>query len=132
DYPLYGGIIPRFDPDGPFAAPHVLLVGDAAGVDPLYGEGIAPALGYGQLAAAAIADAFARGDFSFRNYRRNLMRSELGKMLRWRLLATRAVYRLTSPAIQRLIWWRSDRLIYWAVENLFTGWAQREQERKSS
>lgn len=132
DYRLYGGIIPQFDPGGPFAAPHTLLVGDAAGVDPFYGEGIAPGLGYGQLAAAAVADAFARGDFSFQDYRRNLMRSELGRMLRWRLLATRTVYRLASPPIQRLIWWRSGRLIRWAIEHLFTGWAQRGKERRPS
>lgn len=125
DYRLWGGIIPQFAPQGPFAAPRVLLVGDAAGVDPFYGEGIAPALGYGQLAATAILDAFTHGDFSFRNYRRNLLKSELGKMLRWRLLAARVVYRLSCPAVQRLIWWKSGSLIPWAVEYLFTGWARK-------
>ncbi|MBC7225979.1 MAG: FAD-dependent monooxygenase [Thermoflexales bacterium] len=132
DYRLYGGIIPQFAPEGPFAASRALLVGDAAGVDPFYGEGIAPALGYGQLAAAAIADAFARGDFSFQGYRHRLLESELGKMLRWRLLATRTVYRFPLPGVQRLIWWRSGSLINWAVEHLFTGWAQRGKGRRSS
>lgn len=74
-----------FSPRSRFAAPRLLLVGDAAGVDPLFGEGIAPALAYGKLAARAIQDAFARQDFSFRDYRRRLFASEVGRylLLRW-------------------------------------------------
>lgn len=74
-----------FSPRSRFAAPRLLLVGDAAGVDPLFGEGIAPALAYGKLAARAIQDAFARRDFSFRDYRRRLFASEVGRylLLRW-------------------------------------------------
>ena len=48
-----------------FSAPRVLLVGDAAGADPLLGEGISFALGYGDVAARGLRDAFAHGDFSF-------------------------------------------------------------------
>ncbi|MDW7991729.1 MAG: NAD(P)/FAD-dependent oxidoreductase [Anaerolineae bacterium] len=130
EHRLYGGIIPQFAPEGPFAAPRALLVGDAAGVDPFYGEGIAPALGYGRLAALAIADAFARGDFSFQNYRYALLGSELGKTLRWRLFATQTVYRFSSPAVQRLIWQRSGGIIHWTIEHLFTGWARRGKRHK--
>jgi flavin-dependent dehydrogenase len=74
-----------FSPRSRFAAPRLLLVGDAAGGDPLFGEGIAPALAYGKPAAIAIQEAFARQDFSFRNYKRRLFTSEVGRylLLRW-------------------------------------------------
>ncbi|HVW36453.1 MAG TPA: FAD-dependent monooxygenase, partial [Pirellulales bacterium] len=68
DYKLEGHPIRVFDRRDRFSAPHLLLVGDAAGVDAVFGEGISPALGYGELAAAAIDDAFARDDFSFASY----------------------------------------------------------------
>lgn len=56
-----------FGPPGIIAVPNVLLAGDAAGVDPLLGEGIAPSLAYGDLAARLLMDAFSRRDFSFRD-----------------------------------------------------------------
>jgi len=46
DEAVEGHPIHRFSPRSRFAIPHLLLVGDAAGVDPLFGEGIGPALGY--------------------------------------------------------------------------------------
>jgi flavin-dependent dehydrogenase len=82
---LEGHPIHWFSPRSPLAMPRVLLVGDAAGVDPLFGEGIAPALGYGQVAAQEIQAAFAQRDFSFRTYRSNFLRSRTGRylLLRW-------------------------------------------------
>ncbi len=53
--------IRTFVPGAPVAAPHAILVGDAAGCDPLMGEGISYALEYGILAADAIAGAGAQG-----------------------------------------------------------------------
>ena len=52
------------------AAPHVLCVGDAAGIDALTGEGIAVGLEHGPIAADAITSALARGDFRFAGYAR--------------------------------------------------------------
>ena len=43
-----------FEPALPVSIPRVLLVGDAAGSDALFGEGISIALGYGYHAAQAI------------------------------------------------------------------------------
>ena len=62
-----------------------LLVGDAAGVDPLFGEGIAPALDYGQVAAQTIHHGFTQGDLSFRDYRSRVFTSPVGRylLLRW-------------------------------------------------
>ncbi|TMA57692.1 MAG: NAD(P)/FAD-dependent oxidoreductase [Deltaproteobacteria bacterium] len=74
------------------AAPHALLVGDAAGVDPLMGEGISFALEYGLLAADALCQAHAVGDWSFRGYARTVERGPLGRKLRRLSLATRLFY----------------------------------------
>ena len=74
------------------AAPHALLVGDAAGCDPLMGEGISFALEYGMLAADAIVVAHASGDWSFRGYARAVERGVLGRKLRRLYLGARLFY----------------------------------------
>ncbi len=53
-----------FTPGETLTAPGLVLAGDAAGVDPLWGEGIAQSLEYGKLAAQRVARAFRRGDFA--------------------------------------------------------------------
>ncbi len=123
DYPLYGESVPHFSVRNVFSAPHILLVGDAIGVDILYGEGIAPALGYGQLAAQAIVDAFARGDFSFRDYRERVLQSPLGRVLRRRALTANLIFRLRHPAMQQLVWWRSGRFLQTITDRFLTNWA---------
>ena len=59
-----------------------LLVGDAAGCDPLMGEGISYAFEYARTAAAAIALAFERSDFELSSYSRVVRDSWFGKKLR--------------------------------------------------
>lgn len=83
--PVQGHPIHCFSLSNQFALPHLVLVGDAAGSDPLFGEGIAPALVYGKVAAEVVVVAFARADYTFRDYRRRILRSELGRYLlvRW-------------------------------------------------
>jgi flavin-dependent dehydrogenase len=64
----------------------VLLVGDAAGIDALTGEGIAVGMEQGLVAADEIARALDEGDFRFRRYRRALRRATVGRELaidRW-------------------------------------------------
>ncbi len=63
------------------AAPHVLCVGDAAGIDALTGEGIAVGLEEGPIAARAITGALASGDFAFRRYAGDLRRATVGREL---------------------------------------------------
>ncbi len=70
-----------YDPAAPISAPHVLLVGDAAGIDPLTGEGIAVGLEEGPVAAREIAQALATGDFRFAAYRRVVRRATVGREL---------------------------------------------------
>jgi geranylgeranyl reductase family protein len=74
------------------AAPHVLLAGDAAGVDPLMGEGISLALEYGELVAEAAVSALRNGDFSGAAYQRAVEASWLGKKLHRLHLGTRLFY----------------------------------------
>jgi menaquinone-9 beta-reductase len=104
DYTLKGHPIRWFHKNGRFARPRVLLVGDAAGADPLMGEGISFALGYGEVAAAAIVDAFARQDFSFGDYRERLLATPLFQHLWWRTRAARVAYLLNYPWLVRLGW----------------------------
>ena len=84
---------------GPLVAPGVLLVGDAAGCDPLMGEGISFALEYGVLAAEAVTHARRGGDRSFRRYQHAVDHGPIGRKLRRLRLATRLFYgRRTWPA----------------------------------
>jgi flavin-dependent dehydrogenase len=64
-YEIKGHPIRWFDPYDPLSVPRVILVGDAAGADPLFGEGISIALGYGNLAAREIQSALVQNDFLF-------------------------------------------------------------------
>src|SRR6185369_16442133 len=81
-----------FRPGARVAAPHAWLVGDAAGVDPLMGEGISLALEYGSLAAAIAVGAVRTGDYSGAAYQRVFDRSCLAAKLRRLHLATRLFY----------------------------------------
>ena len=104
DYELKGHPIRWWSSDGVFSRPRVLLVGDAAGADPLMGEGISFALGYGEPAAAAIADAFARDDFRFADYRERLLAHPLFKQLNIRTWLARYAYLLNYPIVVRIGW----------------------------
>lgn len=65
-----------------FVAPRVLLVGDAAGVEPLMGEGISFAFEYGRWAADEIAMASARTDWALTGAEDRFRTSWVGKKLR--------------------------------------------------
>jgi flavin-dependent dehydrogenase len=68
-------------PSARIAGPHVLCVGDAAGIDALTGEGIAVGLEHGPLAAAAISRALQRGEYSFTEYAGTIRRGIVGREL---------------------------------------------------
>lgn len=87
-----------YRPGARFGAPHAWLVGDAAGVDPLMGEGISLALEYGSIAAAVAARALRGGDLSGHDYQRAVDGSWLGTKLRRLYLATRLFYGPTGRA----------------------------------
>ncbi|MBK7893309.1 MAG: FAD-dependent monooxygenase [Anaerolineaceae bacterium] len=110
-YKLKGHPIRWWDKDGRFAQPRIILVGDAAGVDPLMGEGISFALGYGEVAAATLEDAFNRQDFSFSTYKTRLNQHSLFKQLRLRVWLARFAYILKYPRFFRAGWWVARHLI---------------------
>ena len=116
DYKLKGHPIRWWGSNGRFSLPRVILVGDAAGADPLFGEGISFALGYGEVAEQAINDAFARNDFSFATYRDIVRKHPLFVQLRIRTRLARFAYFLKYPRLIRLGW----RVAPWVVK--FTAW----------
>jgi flavin-dependent dehydrogenase len=107
---VMGHPIRWFDPRSVFSIPHVLWVGDAAGADPLMGEGIAYALAYGHVAASAISDAFSTNDFRFADYRDRILAHPLGASLRRRARIANWLYRIHSAPMLRLIW-RVGRIV---------------------
>ena len=74
------------------AAPNVMLVGDAAGAEPLMGEGISFALEYGKFAAQAIVGALQTQRFDFTDYADMIHSSWLGKKLAYLHFATHLFY----------------------------------------
>jgi flavin-dependent dehydrogenase len=118
DYELEGHPFRWFHPRAALAAPHVLLVGDAAGTDPVVGEGISFALGYGEVAAAALQDAFDRGDFSFSSYRGRVLRHRIGRYLSLRAAGARLLYGLRNRYLLRTIW----PLVGWFAEQVMIDW----------
>ncbi|HFE67498.1 MAG TPA: hypothetical protein ENJ93_09580 [Chloroflexi bacterium] len=104
DYKLKGHPIRWWDDSGPLSMPGIILAGDAAGADPLVGEGIAFALKYGAVAAQAINDAFARQDFSFAAYKDIVLADGLFAQLRTRTRLARLAYQLRYPLVARTAW----------------------------
>ncbi len=99
DVPLQGHPERWFTRRGRYAVPNVLLVGDAAGIEPWLGEGISIALGYGPVAARAIQSAFQNKDFSFRNYTNFILDSRLGKQLNRNLKIANLMYKIPSQTV---------------------------------
>nr|HEX4317497.1 NAD(P)/FAD-dependent oxidoreductase [Kofleriaceae bacterium] len=75
-WPVWG-----YEPSARVAGPRVVVVGDAAGIDGLTGEGIAVAMEHGAIAGDHVARALATGDVAFRGYRRALRRAVVGREL---------------------------------------------------
>lgn len=107
---IQGHPIHLFHPKNRFSRPHLLLVGDAAGVDPLFGEGIGPSLAYGRLAAETINDSFLTQDFSFSDYKYRLMCSRLGRYLLIRWLVARLSYLFSGSVLFMNALWIVGRL----------------------
>lgn len=87
----------------PVAYERVLLVGEAAGIDPVLGEGIAQAIQYGATAGGYLATALARGDLLFRDWRSTLMASRVGWDLSVRSRAVRLFYGSSRPVAERWV-----------------------------
>lgn len=122
---LKGHPIRWFNPFAAFSVPGVLLAGDAAGSDPLFGEGISLALGYGRLAAKSILFALEHNDFSFRNYRKQVLASALGQTLIVRTIIAYILYTFRWRWFQRLVWWFLKPIVLVAGWLLVLNWGKR-------
>jgi len=124
-YEIKGHPIRWFSPKNPMAAPRVLLVGDAAGVDPFLGEGISLALGYGALAAGEIGKAFERKDFSFQRYRQRVLKSSLGQVLLARWFVAHVVYLFKWRWFQVLVWRILKPFVVFLARIFILNWGKR-------
>lgn len=73
-----------FEPDLGLSRPGAILVGEAAGIDPILGEGIAQAIEYGALAGLYLTEKLAEDDLRFADWSARVKGSRLGKDLRLR------------------------------------------------
>jgi geranylgeranyl reductase family protein len=89
-----------YSPSTTVSGPHLLLVGDAAGIDALTGEGIAVGMEQGLVAGNAVAEALDRGRFGFAGYRRALRRATVGRELALDRWLARLLYS-TGPGWRR-------------------------------
>ncbi|MFZ5903336.1 MAG: NAD(P)/FAD-dependent oxidoreductase [Chloroflexota bacterium] len=125
DVELKGHPIRWFSPRAEMSAPRVLLAGDAVGADPIFGEGISMALGYGLLAAREIGESFQRNEFSFNGYRRRVLRSALGQTLTARWVIAQILYRVRWRLAQKFFWRRMGWIIIAASWVFVLNWGKR-------
>ncbi len=81
----------------------VLLIGEAAGIDPVLGEGIAQAIFYGEAAGRYVSCKLGRGEPWFEDYASALWRGRLGLDLGVRARAVDWVYGDTRRPVERAI-----------------------------
>jgi menaquinone-9 beta-reductase len=89
----------RYEPRARSSKDRIILAGDAAGIDPLFGEGITSALALGTIAAGCAFEALERSDFTFRGYEGHIRSSSIGRMMRRRRLLANRLY--ANPKLSR-------------------------------
>ena len=87
----------------PVAAPRTLLVGEAAGIDPITGEGIAQAIQYGALAGRYIARKLRERDLTFGDWSTAVRGDSVGRDLLVRTAAVRLFYGPYRPNVERFL-----------------------------
>jgi flavin-dependent dehydrogenase len=92
-----------FEPGVDIAAPRVLLVGEAAGIDIATGEGIGQAIEYGAVAGPYLARAFAKEAFRFSDWRRTVERHHVGWQLRIRHACYTWFYGPRRATVERVV-----------------------------
>ncbi len=120
----------------PIAVPRAMLVGEAAGIDALLGEGIAQAVLYGKTAGPYLARAIRRGDYSFADWQRVFSTSRVGLDLRLRARMASWIYDDARPLAERFItrsqafatagihYFAGDQVPRWALARSALGLAQ--------
>ena len=127
-YEIKGHPIRWFSPENQMSVPRVLLVGDAVGADPIFGEGISIALGYGAIAARELSESFQRGEFSFRKYRRRVVGSAVGQTLIARWVIAYIVYPLKWRWFQILLWRFLKPIVLLIAWVFVLNWGRRLQQ----
>jgi menaquinone-9 beta-reductase len=84
--------IPWYLDEAILSQPNVMLVGDAAGVEPAFGGGIHLSLSYGEVAAQTIIDSFQTDDFSFHDYTQTIQSHQVGQHISKCTRIARAMY----------------------------------------
>jgi flavin-dependent dehydrogenase len=125
DYQIKGHPIRWYNPRSKISMPRVILVGDAAGADSVFGEGISIALGYGAVAAQEIAESFRRNEFSFHGYKRRLARSGLGQTLFARWIITYIIYPIKWKWFQILLWRILQPIVLFVAWVFVLNWSKR-------
>ena len=125
DHEIKGHPIRWYDPQNQISVPRVLLVGDAAGADPIFGEGISIALGYGAIAAREISESFRRNEFSFSGYKHRLVRSGLGQTLFVRWVITNIIYPIKWKWFQILLWRMAKPVVLILAWTFVLNWSKR-------
>ena len=103
----------------PTAVPRALLVGEAAGIDPVLGEGIAQAILYGATAGPYLAQKLDADELSFTDWPKVLHASRVGFDLRVRARAAELAYGPRREAMER--WVTSSRELAIAGMHYFAG-----------
>jgi flavin-dependent dehydrogenase len=115
---IEGHPIHWFAPTNLFSSERAVLVGDTAGADPLFGEGIGVALGYGEVAAEVLEQAFSRADWSFKTYRRSVLMAPVGRYLLLRWLIAGLLYRVGHNHLVILGILLAVRFLSWLISPL--------------
>jgi len=112
EFDLHGQSSCLFDINNRLSKPRILLAGDAAGIDPLFGEGISFALACGDLVSNQIVEAFSTDDFSMKYYNEKFQSHQILKNLISRSERAHFYYGLTKYPwfLERL--WDSNRGLF--------------------
>ncbi len=87
----------------PLARPRVILAGEAAGIDPVLGEGIAQAIFYGRAAARYLVEKIAQGALGFEDYAPLALSSRLGVDLHTRVRSLEFFYGSTRAVAEHFV-----------------------------
>jgi flavin-dependent dehydrogenase len=92
-----------FHPSTAVGRERVLLVGEAAGIDPVTGEGIAQAVQYGHVAGSYLARKFRERDSDFSDWPRAVRHSSVGRDLLVRSALLRLAYGGPRSSVERFL-----------------------------
>ena len=117
----------RYEPRASCHQDRVLFVGDAAGVEPLFGEGISSAIILGTIAAQTAFESLRTHNFSFANYESQIRSSSIGSMMRRRQLIAKRAYTKSrlAPLLRQKAFFRAVALLSAAYPGAKLTWQPR-------